>query len=164
MHVILQTKVTVLPNSTATLGTANHGYDVIQGPFAVAIGIITITPPCISVKQDKLTPVGPGTMSKATMFTRAADLLQRGVVLGLISFTGFQVYQIGRNAISGRVDSPYMQSTYFNDVEEKVKEEYRKDNIVDRRDWYQAEDDSYLKDQVRPNITKPEFKHQLPKK
>lgn len=103
-------------------------------------------------------------MSKATMFTRAADLLQRGVVLGLISFTGFQVYQIGRNAISGRVDSPYMQSTYFNDVEEKVKEEYRKDNIVDRRDWYQAEDDSYLKDQVRPNITKPEFKHQLPKK
>jgi len=45
-------------------------------------------------------------------------------------------------------------------VEEKVKEEYRKDNIVDKRDWYQEEDDSYLKNQVRPNISRPEFKKQ----
>jgi hypothetical protein len=45
-------------------------------------------------------------------------------------------------------------------VEEKVKEEYQKDNIIDKRDWYQAEDDSYLKNQVRSNVLRPEFKQQ----
>jgi len=78
--------------------------------------------------------------------------------LGLVSFFGYQVYQIGKNVLSGKVESPYLHSTYFKDVEEKVKEEYRKDNLIDKRDWYQAEDDSYLKNEVRPNITTPEFK------
>ena len=70
---------------------------------------------------------------------------QRGAVLGLLSFFGFQVYQIGAAVYTGRVDSPYMQSTYRQQVEEKVKEEYTtKDNVIDKRDWYQKEDDSYL--------------------
>ena len=56
-----------------------------------------------------------------------------------------------------------MHSTYWDDVNKKVKEEYRNDNIVDKRDWYEADDSSYLKDQVRPNINKPEFKKQLEK-
>ena len=96
-----------------------------------------------------------------TFFTKAADFAQRGAVLGLLSFFGFQVYQIGSNSFKGVVDSPYMKSTYFKDVEEKVKEEYKKDNVIDsseKRDWYQADDDSYLKEQIRPNITRPEFK------
>jgi len=96
-------------------------------------------------------------MSKATIFTRAADLAHRGFILGLVSVFGYQCYQIGSKVYEGQIDSPYMHSTYFKDVENKVKEEYRKDNVVDSRDWYQAEDDSYLKDQVRPNLTKPEF-------
>lgn len=83
-----------------------------------------------------------------SFFARAADAAQKGVVLGLLSVFGFQLYQIGANVYSGRVDSPYMHSTYFDDVKEKVKEEYTKDNIIDKRDWYQAEDDSYLKNQV----------------
>lgn len=98
-----------------------------------------------------------------SFFTKAADFAQRGMVLGLLSFFGFQIYQIGSNTLQGVVDSPYMHSTYFKDVEEKVKEEYKKDNVVDssqKRDWYQADDDSYLKEQVRPNITRPEFKKQ----
>jgi hypothetical protein len=62
-----------------------------------------------------------------------------------VSFFGFQVYQIGAAVWTGRVDSPYMQSTYRQQVEEKVKEEYTtKDNVIDKRDWYQKEDDSYL--------------------
>jgi hypothetical protein len=70
---------------------------------------------------------------------------QRGAVLGLVSFFGFQVYQIGNAVWAGRVDSPYMQSTYRQQVEEKVREEYTtKDNVIDKRDWYQKEDDSYL--------------------
>jgi hypothetical protein len=69
---------------------------------------------------------------------------QRAAVCGLLSFFGYQVYQIGAAVAMGRVDSPYMQSTYRQQVEEKVKEEYdTKDNIIDKRDWYQKEDDSY---------------------
>lgn len=63
--------------------------------------------------------------------------------------------------MQGVVESPHLKSTYFKDVEEKVKEEYKKDNAVDsreKRDWYPADDDSYLKDQVRPNTLLPEFK------
>lgn len=100
-------------------------------------------------------------MSKQAIFTKAADFVHKGFVLGLASVFCFQVYQITRNSVAGKVDSPYMHSDYFEKVEKKVKEEYRKDNVVDSRDWYQAEDDSYLKDQVRPNITQPEFKKQF---
>jgi hypothetical protein len=103
-------------------------------------------------------------MSKATVFSRIADVAHKGFVVGLVSVFGFQMYQIGSKVYAREVDSPYMHSTYFQDVEKKVAEEYRKDNVVDHRDWYQAEDDSYLKDQVRPNITKPEFKKQWQQK
>lgn len=102
-----------------------------------------------------------------SLFTKAADFVQRGAVLGLLTFFGFQVYQIGSNTLKGVVDSPYMKSTYFKDVDEKVKEEYKKDNVIDsseKRDWYQADDDSYLKEQVRPNITRPEFKKEYEEK
>jgi hypothetical protein len=44
------------------------------------------------------------------------------------------------------------------DVEGKVREEYKKDNQTDQREWYQEGDDSHLKDQVKPNILQPEFK------
>jgi hypothetical protein len=39
-------------------------------------------------------------------------------------------------------------------VEEKVKEEYQKDNQIDKREWYQEDDDSHLKNQVKPNLKK----------
>ena len=96
-----------------------------------------------------------------SMFSRVADLAQRGVVIGLMSMAGYQCYQIAKFTLEGRVQSPYMESTYFKDVEEKVKEEYRKDQLTDHRDWYAADDDSYLKNQVRPNITSPDFKKRL---
>jgi hypothetical protein len=96
---------------------------------------------------------------RMSAFTRVADFAQRGMVLGLFSVFSYQAYQIGRNIKSGIIEHPTMNSTYFKDVEEKVKEEYKnKDNAVDTRDWYEENDDSYLKDQVRPNINTPEFK------
>jgi hypothetical protein len=93
--------------------------------------------------------------------TKAADFAQRTVVCGLLSFFGFQVYQIFTQARRGVVDSPYLESTYFKDVENKVKEELEKQDTVHSakmRDMYQEDDDSYLKEQVRPNILRPEFK------
>jgi hypothetical protein len=41
------------------------------------------------------------------------------------------------------------------DVEEKVREEYKKDNQIDQREWYQEDDDSHLKNQVKPNLLQP---------
>jgi hypothetical protein len=95
--------------------------------------------------------------------TKAADFAQRTAVLGLLSYFGFHVYQIFKFTRKGVVDSPYMQSTYFKDVEDKVKEELAKQDTVDnikQRDMYQEDDDSYLNEQVRPNILRPEFKKQ----
>lgn len=95
--------------------------------------------------------------------TKAADFAQRTVVCGLLSFFGFQVYQIFTQARKGVVESPYLESTYFKDVENKVKEELEKQDIVDNikvRDMYPEDDDSYLKDQVRPNFLRPEFKQE----
>lgn len=92
------------------------------------------------------------------MFNRVADLAQRGIVVGLFSVFAFQAYQIGSKVFEGRIDHPTMKSTYFEDVNEKVKEEYVKAERTDQREWYAAEDNSYLKNQVRANITKPEAK------
>lgn len=102
-------------------------------------------------------------MSGRPFLTKAADFAQRGTVVGLLSFFGYQVYEMGSQIYKREVDSPYMHSTYRQDVAEKVKEEYKKDNVIDgrnQRDWYAEDDDSYRKEQVRPNITTPEFKKQ----
>jgi len=98
-------------------------------------------------------------MASSGTFRRAADLAHKGVVTGLLSFLGFQVCQVGVNVYHGRSQTPYTESTYFKDVDEKVKDEYKKrDNQINKRDWYEADDQSYLKDQVRADITRPEFR------
>jgi len=102
-------------------------------------------------------------MSSKTILTKAADLAQRATVLGLVSFFGFQAYQIGSMVIERKIESPYLHSTYREDVANKVREEYQKDNVVDgrnERDWYADGDDSYKKGELRANITTPEFKKQ----
>ena len=103
-------------------------------------------------------------MSRQTLLTKAADAAQRATVLGLLSFFGFQAYQIGKFVYERKVDSPYMHSTYREEVDAKVREGYRTDNVVDgrnQRDWYAEDDDEgYRRDQVRANITTPEFKKQ----
>jgi len=87
----------------------------------------------------------------STAFKYAADFVHRGVVLGLLSLVGYQTYQIACNVRTGVVAHPTQESTYFNQVNEKVREEYAKENQVDKRSsWYKDEDDkSYLKEQVR---------------
>lgn len=52
-------------------------------------------------------------MSNRSIFSKAADFVHRGVVLGLFSAFVFQVYQIGAKVYEGRVDSPHMHSTYL---------------------------------------------------
>eukprot|EP00977_Amphora_coffeiformis_P001613 scaffold310_cov168-Amphora_coffeaeformis.AAC.8 len=52
-------------------------------------------------------------MSSRSIFSKTADVLQRGAVLGLLSAFGFQCYQIVTKTWEGQVDSPHMHSTYL---------------------------------------------------
>lgn len=100
-------------------------------------------------------------MSGKSIFTKAADVVHKVTLFGIFSFFGFTVYQLTSQVYKGEINSPYLQSTYRQDVDEKVKEAYEKDNEVsDRnaRDWYAEDDDSYKKGEIRPNFTTPEFK------
>ena len=80
------------------------------------------------------------------VFNQAANLAQRGVVLGLVSFFGYQVYQIGRNVSENKVESKYMETKTFDKIQEKIREEEKFKNDIDKiPDRYDADDDSYLK-------------------
>ena len=52
-------------------------------------------------------------MSSRTIFSKAADVIHRGTVLGLVSVFGFQMYQIISKTYEGKIDSPHMHSTYL---------------------------------------------------
>ena len=52
-------------------------------------------------------------MSSRSIFSKTADVLHRGAVLGLLSAFGFQFYQIMSKTYEGRIDSPHMHSTYL---------------------------------------------------
>ena len=102
-------------------------------------------------------------MSSRSLFTRAADLVHKSAVVGLMSFFGYYVYQIGSKVYESKIDSPYLHSTYRQDVDERVKQEYAIDNVVDgrnERDWYATDDENRPRDEIRANITTPEFKKQ----
>lgn len=64
-------------------------------------------------------------MGKTAILSRAADFAHKGFVMGLVSVFGYQVYQIGSKTIAGQVSHETMDSTYFEEVEKKVKDEYR---------------------------------------
>mmetsp|Transcript_12171 Transcript_12171/g.33777 ORF Transcript_12171/g.33777 Transcript_12171/m.33777 type:complete len:90 (-) Transcript_12171:1606-1875(-) len=88
-------------------------------------------------------------MSKVTLGTRVLDALQRTTVLGLISYCGFEIWQINKNVRDFSLDSPHKHSTYFEDTEQKVKEESDTGVGNDYLDRYR--DEEYLKSQVKAN-------------
>ena len=79
------------------------------------------------------------------VLNKAADLAQKGTVLGLMSLFGFQVYQIGVNVMEKReVKNDHVEM--MSKINEKVEEESRYKNSIDKiPDRYDPDDDSYLK-------------------
>lgn len=92
-----------------------------------------------------------------TVFQKAADVAHKGVVLGLLSFFGFQVYQIATKTYGGvdtsKLNSPQKNPTtaYVDEIREKAAEDYKNYWKVDHRDWYDKDDNSHLKNTPRPN-------------
>lgn len=88
----------------------------------------------------------------SSIFQRAADVAQKGAVLGLMSLFGFQVYQIGANLYETKWSTVGMKkpsnehAEFMAKISEKVEEESRfKDSIDKIPDRYDRDDDSYLK-------------------
>jgi hypothetical protein len=98
-----------------------------------------------------------------TLFTRAANVVQKTAVVGLLGMFAYHTYQITKNVTAGTAKHDTMESTYFEDVQKKVDEEYQtKYGKTDKRDWYDKEDQSYLKDLprgVKPKASKEEPQH-----
>jgi hypothetical protein len=77
---------------------------------------------------------------------KAADVVQKGSVLGLLSLLGFQVYQIGMKATEKRVEMKNDHADIMGKINEQVEEDSRYKNSIDKiPDRYDPEDDSYLK-------------------
>jgi hypothetical protein len=96
-----------------------------------------------------------------TVLQKAADVAQKGAVLGLMTFFGFQVYQIATKTYEGvdrsKLQSPPSNPTteYVEEIRNKAAEDYKNYWKVDHRDWYDKEDDSHLKNVPRPNRPPP---------
>jgi predicted negative regulator of RcsB-dependent stress response len=92
-------------------------------------------------------------------FTRVADVVQKGAVLGLFSVFGWQVYQIGQQCTEysqqRRLEKNNQHAEIMKKINEKVQEEsqpYSVDKIPDR---YDRDDDSYL--QKTPKLNEKRF-------
>lgn len=85
-----------------------------------------------------------------TFVNTAINVAHKTTVVGLMSLFGFQLYQITTNAYVGIDHSkPHPQKEYIETLRDKAEEDYKKHYKIDHRDWYDKEDDSYLKDAPR---------------
>lgn len=84
-----------------------------------------------------------------TIASKVLSVAQKGFVLGSLSMVGYHCYQITQNVRVG-VQHKTMDSTYFEEVQKTVDKEYdTKYGKTDKRDWYDKEDQSFLKDVPR---------------
>jgi hypothetical protein len=90
-----------------------------------------------------------------SFFTKVADVAHRGVVLVLMSVTVYQAWQIGKNTIGegrNRTTAPNPTRAYLKVLDEKVKEDYKKDDETSdhiARGWYHDEDDKSFEQEQR---------------
>lgn len=86
----------------------------------------------------------------------AADVAHKTTVLGLFSLFGFQLYQVTTNAYGGlrEKEEQHPQADYIQTLRDKADEDYSKHYKIDHRDWYDKDDDSYLKNAPKPMAAK----------
>ena len=108
--------------------------------------------------HNSTTMVAGGGASR-TIFQRAADIAHRGVIIGIASFMGFQIYQIGRNFLSGERDNQAVleQSTYWEEISARIKREEHENPRFVMGEEEEEELASREAEQFRPHFLKPEF-------
>jgi predicted negative regulator of RcsB-dependent stress response len=91
-------------------------------------------------------------------FTRVADIVQKGAVLGLFSVFGWQVYQIGQNCTEYSQQRRLQKNQHaeiMQKINEKVQEESQPHSVDKIPDRYDRDDDSYL--QKTPKLSDKRF-------
>lgn len=78
------------------------------------------------------------------IFSQAANVVQKGTVLGLMSLFGYQIYQIGYNVMQDRA-SDDSHARIMAKISKQVEEESKFQKSIDKiPDRYDREDNSYL--------------------
>lgn len=90
-----------------------------------------------------------------SILQKGADVAHKVVVTGLFSYAIYAGFQIGgqvRNHRSETKKEEHPQGEYIQTLRDKVAEDYKQHYKTDHRDWYDKDDDSYLKNAPRPNL------------
>mmetsp|Transcript_8715 Transcript_8715/g.11684 ORF Transcript_8715/g.11684 Transcript_8715/m.11684 type:complete len:95 (-) Transcript_8715:91-375(-) len=84
-------------------------------------------------------------------FRKVADIAHKTTVTGLFGFFGYGLYGITNQVLEhqGFKDS-HPQEGFIQMLRDKCAEEYAKYYDIGHRDWYDKNDDSYLKKLPRP--------------
>jgi len=97
-----------------------------------------------------------------TILRRAADTVHKTVATGLFGLTGFGLYTVTNQALEGKTvekKEERHQSGFLHMIRSKAEEEYRKYYDIDHREWYDKDDNSYLKKLSKPEDYEQEKKH-----
>lgn len=77
---------------------------------------------------------------------KAADIAHKTTVTGLFGFFGYCVFKIGNQVFEGPArEADHPQAGFLKAIRSKIDEEYKKYHQIDHREWYEKDDDSYLK-------------------
>ena len=78
---------------------------------------------------------------------KAADVAHKATASTLFGLFGFGIYTITGQVMTGRSDGTeeHPQAGFINMLRTKAEEEYKKFYDIDHRDWYDKDDNSYLK-------------------
>ena len=93
---------------------------------------------------------------------KLADTAHKTFVTGLLGLFGFGAYTITGQVLEGTGGGSAAQSTrehpqkgFIDMLRSKVDEEYKKAHDINHRDWYDKDDDSYLKKLPKPEDYAP---------
>lgn len=91
---------------------------------------------------------------------KAADVAHKTVVCGLFTTFAWQSYQVTSNALNHNngVQEEHPQEGFIQMLKDKAAEEYAKYYRTDHREWYDKDDNSYLKQIPKPEEYAPKKK------
>eukprot|EP00550_Attheya_septentrionalis_P000764 CAMPEP_0198288172 /NCGR_PEP_ID=MMETSP1449-20131203/6779_1 /TAXON_ID=420275 /ORGANISM="Attheya septentrionalis, Strain CCMP2084" /LENGTH=100 /DNA_ID=CAMNT_0043986285 /DNA_START=260 /DNA_END=562 /DNA_ORIENTATION=- len=87
----------------------------------------------------------------------AANVAHKTTVFGLVGFWGYGMVSVGGQVVRGLSGANnddtvvHPQAGYIQQLREKCAEEYAKYYDTGHRDWYDKDDNSFLKNVPRPN-------------
>lgn len=95
-------------------------------------------------------------MASQTIFQKAANFAHKATITALVGYSAYAAYNLTGQVLEGASDSSkdekaaHPQAGFIDTIREKAKEEYAKYYDIGHREWYDKEDDSYLKKLPRP--------------